>query len=227
MILFLLLSGKPPFNGNNDQAILTKVYQGAYTMEGPEWETISDEAKDLIKKMLTKDFSVRISAKEALNHEWFTINTKEKILRLDMPIARRSLRNLKDFRSATKLQEAILFFLVNNLTSKEEQQDLLEQFLAVDKDGDGKLTREDLLIAYANSGKDPLEAEEIVETIMKNADKSKSGFINYSEFVTATISKRKFFSEERLTLAFKLFDTEGKGYIGVSDLKNIFKSGAF
>ena len=196
-------------------------------MEGQEWEEISDEAKNLISKMLTKDFNDRISAKEALNHEWFSLNTKEKILRLDMPIARRSLRNLKDFRSTTKLQEAILFFLVNNLTSKEEQEDLLEQFLAIDSDGDGKLTREDLLKAYATSGKDPLEAEEIVETIMKNSDKNKSGYINYSEFVTATISKRKFFSEERLTMAFKLFDTEGKGFIGVTDLKNIFKSGAF
>jgi calcium-dependent protein kinase len=41
VILFLLLSGKPPFNGNNDQAILTKVYKGEYSMDGPEWANIS------------------------------------------------------------------------------------------------------------------------------------------------------------------------------------------
>ena len=63
--------------------------------------------------MLVKDFNARISAKDALNHSWFTNNTKEKILKLEMPIARRSLRNLKDFRAGTKLQEAILYFLVN------------------------------------------------------------------------------------------------------------------
>lgn len=62
---------------------------------------------------------------------------------------------------------------------------------------------------------------------MKNADKSSSGFINYSEFVTASISKRKFFSEDRLTLAFKLFDADNKGYIGVTELKRIFSSGVF
>ena len=227
VILFLLLCGKPPFNGNNDQDILTKVYVGSYSMEGPEWANISVEAKDLISKMLIKDFSLRISAKDALNHCWFVNNTKEKVLRLDIPIGRRSLRNLKDFRSATKLQEAILYFLVNQLTSKEEMQDLLDQFLSIDSDGDGKLTREDLLKAYAKSGKDPVEAEEIVDTIIKNSDKNSSGFINYSEFITASISKRKFFSEDRLTMAFKLFDTDNKNYIGVTELKNIFNAGVF
>ena len=227
VILFLMLSGKPPFNGNNDQAILTAVYRGEYSIAGPEWENISDEAKDLISKMLIKDFNSRISAKEALNHSWFTNNTKEKILKLEMPIARRSLRNLKDFRAGTKLQEAILYFLVNQLTSKEESQDLLDQFLSIDSDGDGKLTHDDLIKAYAKTGKDPIEAEEIVRTIMKHADKSSSGFINYSEFVTASISKRKFFSEERLQLAFKLFDKENKGHIGVQELKQIFNSGVF
>ena len=113
VILFLMLSGKPPFNGNNDQAILTAVYKGEFSMNTPEWENISEEAKDLISKMLIKDFELRISAKDALNHSWFTNHTKEKTIKLEMPIARRSLRNLKDFRAGTKLQEAILYFLVN------------------------------------------------------------------------------------------------------------------
>jgi len=103
----------------------------------------------------------------------------------------------------------------------------LDQFLSIDSDGDGKLTHDDLIKAYSKTGKDPSEAEEIVRTIMKHADKSSSGFINYSEFVTASISKRKFFSEERLQLAFKLFDKENKGHIGVKELKQIFNSGVF
>lgn len=227
VILFLLLSGKPPFNGANDQKILKKVFAGKYSMDGPEWSHISQEAKDLISKMLTLDMDKRISSAEVLEHPWFQNNTKEKKLRLDLPIGRRSLRNLKDFRAKNKLQDAILFFLVNQLTSKEEEQELMDQFLTIDSDGDGKLSKEDLLKAYAKSGKDPKEAEIIVNNIMKNADKTGSGEINYSEFVTASISKRKFFSEERLTLAFKMFDSESKGFIGAEELKGIFNNGAF
>lgn len=196
-------------------------------MDGPEWENISSEAKDLISKMLVLNFDDRISSAEALEHPWFQNNTKEKKLRLDLAIGRRSLRNLKDFRAKNKLQDAILFFLVNQLTSKEEEQELMDQFLTIDSDGDGKLSKTDLLKAYAKSGKDPKEAEIIVDNIMKNADKTGSGEINYTEFVTASISKRKFFSEERLTLAFKMFDSENKGYIGAEELKSIFNNGAF
>lgn len=227
VILFLLLSGKPPFNGATDQQILKNVYKGEFSMNGPEWESISSEAKDLITRMLTLDIEKRISAAEALDHPWFQNNTKEKKLRLDLPIGRRSLRNLKDFRAKNKLQDAILFFLVNQLTSKEEEQELLDQFLTIDSDGDGMLSKADLLKAYAKSGKDPNQAEVIVDNILANADKTGSGIINYTEFVTASISKRKFFSEERLTTAFKMFDSEDKGYIGVEELKGIFNNGAF
>lgn len=227
VILFLLLSGKPPFSGATDKQILRNVFKGEFSMDGQEWELISNEAKDLISKMLTLDIEKRISAADALEHPWFHINTKEKKLRLDLPIGRRSLRNLKDFRAKNKLQDAILFFLVNQLTSKEEEQELLDQFLTIDSDGDGMLSKSDLLKAYAKSGKDPRQAEAIVDNILDNADKTGSGMINYSEFVTASISKRKFFSEERLTTAFKMFDSEDKGFIGVKELKGIFNNGVF
>ena len=227
VILYLMLSGKPPFNGNSDQAILKKVYHGKYSLEGPEWAQISNEAKELIRLMLTYDPEKRISAREALKHPWFTNNTKEKVLRLDLPIGRRSLRNLKDFRAKNKLQESILYYLVNQLTSKEEKQELMNQFLSIDTDNDGLLSKEELLKAYKKTGKGTEDAEKIVKTIMDNVDKTGSGKINYSEFVVATISKRNFFSEDRLVTAFKMFDSESKGFIGATELKSIFNCGVF
>ena len=70
VILFLILSGRPPFNGASDQIILKKVYEGKYNMESPEWENISAEAKDLINQMLTYDYNKRVSAKDCLEHKW-------------------------------------------------------------------------------------------------------------------------------------------------------------
>lgn len=55
MILYILLSGKPPFYGDDDKEILNSVRIGTYSLSGPEWKNISNEAKDLIKKMLTYD----------------------------------------------------------------------------------------------------------------------------------------------------------------------------
>jgi calcium-dependent protein kinase len=68
--MYILLSGKPPFDGTNEREVLTNVKLGTYSMSGPEWKTISKDAKDLIKKLLTYDPSKRPSAKEALQHKW-------------------------------------------------------------------------------------------------------------------------------------------------------------
>lgn len=55
VILFILLSGKPPFGGDNDKEILDSVKTGMFTFSGKEWQDISQDAKDLIKAMLTYD----------------------------------------------------------------------------------------------------------------------------------------------------------------------------
>jgi calcium-dependent protein kinase len=70
VILYILLSGKPPFDGNDDKEIVNSVRIGTYSLSGAEWKNISAEAKDLIKKMLTYDIAQRISAESALTHPW-------------------------------------------------------------------------------------------------------------------------------------------------------------
>ena len=70
VILYMLLSGNPPFNGRLDVEILNNVKQGSYEIQGGVWNEISDSAKNLIVKMLTLDPDQRITAAEALNHVW-------------------------------------------------------------------------------------------------------------------------------------------------------------
>ena len=78
-----MLSGRPPFDGNDDREIVKSVKIGNYTMSGPEWKNISKEAVDMIKKMLTYDPNNRISAEDALNHPWI----KKKVLEPSDPKA--------------------------------------------------------------------------------------------------------------------------------------------
>jgi calcium-dependent protein kinase len=66
VILFILLSGKPPFDGLDDSEIIKKVSTGKYEMTDPIWKTIGNDGKDLINKMLCFDSKKRYSAREAL-----------------------------------------------------------------------------------------------------------------------------------------------------------------
>jgi calcium-dependent protein kinase len=70
VILYILLSGKPPFFGGSDKEILDSVQLGVFSISGNEWSAISAEAKDLVKQMLKYDPNERITAQAALNHEW-------------------------------------------------------------------------------------------------------------------------------------------------------------
>jgi calcium-dependent protein kinase len=46
------------------------IQEGIYDLESEPWNTVSEKAKDLVKKLLTVDVEKRISADEALNHPW-------------------------------------------------------------------------------------------------------------------------------------------------------------
>ena len=64
-ILYILLCGYPPFYGDDDREILEMVAKGKFDFDGEEWDEISKEAKDLIKKLICKP-EKRLSAEEAL-----------------------------------------------------------------------------------------------------------------------------------------------------------------
>jgi len=67
-----------------------------------------------------------------------------------------------------------------------------------------------------------VKAKEEVDHIMKTVDLDNNEYIDYTEFVAATISKQEFLSKKRLADAFKIFDTDKSGKIDVKELKNIF-----
>mmetsp|Transcript_16923 Transcript_16923/g.28659 ORF Transcript_16923/g.28659 Transcript_16923/m.28659 type:complete len:291 (+) Transcript_16923:114-986(+) len=70
IILYLLLTGKPPFNGKDDKEIVKKVRKGYFEMDIPEMEAVSPEAQDLVKLLLDNNPVRRLCAHEALNHPW-------------------------------------------------------------------------------------------------------------------------------------------------------------
>jgi calcium-dependent protein kinase len=95
VILYILLSGKPPFDGNDDKEIVSSVRIGTYSLTGSEWKNISNDAKDLIKKMLTYDPSQRITAEAAINHPWIKKKVNEPV---DLKNTTNALNNLRMFR---------------------------------------------------------------------------------------------------------------------------------
>jgi calcium-dependent protein kinase len=60
--MYILLCGYPPFKGKNHKEIFDRIKAGKYSFAGTEWQSVSREAKMLIKKMLTYHAEDRYSA---------------------------------------------------------------------------------------------------------------------------------------------------------------------
>ncbi|PKI32153.1 hypothetical protein CRG98_047471 [Punica granatum] len=69
VILYIMLSGVPPFYGESAETIFEAVVRGNLRFPPKLFRSISPEAKDLMRKMICRDVSKRISAEQALRRE--------------------------------------------------------------------------------------------------------------------------------------------------------------
>lgn len=103
-----------------------------------------------------------------------------------------------------------LHFITNHFISSEEIDQLRSVFERLDKNKDGKLSKEELIKGFEEFSDDlPGDFEEI----MRKCDIDGSGFVDYSEFLTAAMNWQKLMSAEKLKAAFKLYDLDGSGKI--------------
>lgn len=215
VILYILLCGVPPFNGKTDGLIADKIREGKYSLEGKEWVGVSDTAKDLIRKMMCPAAS-RLKASEVLNHPWLSEqhDNDDKPLDLDY-------QSLKSFTKTQKLKRIAMLVLAAGM-SEEEISELSKHFNKLDKNGDGVLTFEEM---QAGLGQINDKTAEEVKTVMQHIDIDKNGFINYSEFITATMERSIYLREDKLLEAFKKFDRDGNGKITAQELKDVLEGG--
>ena len=95
--MYVLLCGRPPFNGETDKEILNKVAVGSYNFKASEWGGVSQQAKDFVKRLMEIDPAKRYSAEEALCDPWFK-SVLGDTTSFDRPLAVSTLTNLKHFR---------------------------------------------------------------------------------------------------------------------------------
>mmetsp|Transcript_19357 Transcript_19357/g.22536 ORF Transcript_19357/g.22536 Transcript_19357/m.22536 type:complete len:104 (-) Transcript_19357:343-654(-) len=103
--MYILLCGRPPFDGNTDEEILESVTKGQYSMDSPAWQNVSPEGIELVQSMLKYDPEERITPGEALKHKWIQDLTRN--VGKDSVLANGALMDMKNFKAEVKLQQAV------------------------------------------------------------------------------------------------------------------------
>ena len=194
VILYIMLCGYPPFNGATDDEIFDKVKKGEFDYPKEEWDHISKEARDLVAHMLTVEPKNRYSAVECLAHPWFQKHAEKTSSNKN--VAKAVLSNMKKFKHNSKLEQATIGVIVNQIVSKEERKELLKQFQDWDKNGDGVLSRDEIIDGYRKTYGSVDENE--IDNMIHIIDLDGNGVIDYNEFLSCAINKEKIMSNERL-----------------------------
>lgn len=135
-----------------------------------------------------------------------------------------ALSNLKTFRADQKLKQATFAFIASQLLTKAEKENLAKIFKAIDRNGDGKLSKEEILEGYDlffGKNLDKVDIEKMFDAV----DIDRSGYIDYSEFVIATMNEKQLLTNEKLQSAFKMFDKDGSGLISAEEIKEVLGFG--
>lgn len=212
VMVYILLSGVPPFWAENEREIFDEVLHGELDFTSDPWPNISASAKDLVKRMLHRDPKRRLTAHQVLCHPW----VRDDGVAPDKPLDSAVLSRLKQFSAMNKIKKMALRIIAENL-SEEEIAGLKEMFKMIDTDNSGQITFEELKEGLKRFGANLNEAE--IYNLLQAADIDNSGTIDYGEFIAATLHLNKVEREDHLFAAFSYFDRDNSGYITLDELQ--------
>ena len=213
VILYVLLSGEPPFNGPSDSVIYSKIKKMKFSFPPSRWNSISKEAKDLLSHMLVPE-SERYSASQVLAHPWFKIINEIKLEKLNF-----NSKYFKEYMETNEFKKIVMLFIASRL-GENEIKDLKEIFKAFDKNNDGQIGYNEFEQGLLQSGD---FKEDEIKSYFKAVDTDKNGKIDYTEFLAATLEQKTFLKEERLFEAFSALDKDHNGKITKDELMSVLK----
>ncbi|GLT82646.1 hypothetical protein SLE2022_010050 [Rubroshorea leprosula] len=219
VITYILLCGRRPFWDKTEDGIFKEVLRNKPDFRRKPWPTVSNSAKDFVRKLLVKDPRARLTAAQALSHPW----VREGGCASEIPIDISVLSNLRQFVKYSRLKQFALRALASTI-NEEELADLKDQFDAIDVDKNGSISLEEMRQALAKDIPWNLKESGVLE-ILQAIDSNTDGLVDFTEFVAAALHVHQLEEHDsekwqhRSQAAFEKFDIDKDGYITAEELR--------
>ncbi|XP_022864109.1 calcium and calcium/calmodulin-dependent serine/threonine-protein kinase-like [Olea europaea var. sylvestris] len=232
VILYILLSGYPPFIAQSTQQKQQMILNGQFSFYEKTWKNISSSVQHLISSLLKVDPDMRPSAEEILQHPWVTGDLAkhdqmdaEIVSRLQSFNARRKFRAAamaSVLSSSFSLRTKKLKNLVGSYDLKpEELENLSINFKKICKNGDNATLSEfeEVLKAMEMSSLVPL-APRIFDLFDNNRD----GTVDMREIIGGFSSLKYSQGDDALRLCFQMYDTDRSGCISKEEVASMLRA---
>ena len=229
VVLYLLVTGKYPFNGKDQKEIIRNIKEGRFSFPEDIIDKLSNELRDLIKNCLQVNPAKRLSAKEALKHPIFNkYKINEYFIHVTPAFLNKTINNIKKYDTKNKLQTLCFSYFVHNYPNQDDIILINRVFSKFNTSNNGQLTEEELrkgLMKYLFKGKKNKDAaEKEANSIFIKLDDNKNGYIECEEFIRAGIDKKLLKSKKVLRFTFDFLDKDRNGEISIEELKEVFRN---
>ncbi|KAG2258561.1 hypothetical protein Bca52824_077855 [Brassica carinata] len=212
VILYILLCGIPPFWAETEQGVAQAIIRSQLDFRRDPWPKVSENAKDLIRKMLDPDQKRRLTAQQVLDHPWLQNAKTAPNVSLGETVRAR----LKQFTVMNKLKKRALRVIAEHL-SDEEASGIREGFQIMDTNQRGKINIDELKIGLQKLGH--AVPQDDLQILMDAGDIDRDGYLDCDEFIAISVHLRKMGNDEHLKKAFAFFDQDNNGYIEIEELR--------
>ncbi|KAL4508150.1 hypothetical protein ABPG72_021523 [Tetrahymena utriculariae] len=220
VILYILLSGTPPFYGKNAQEIFYSIRKCNYNLNLKAFLECSNEVRDLISRLLVKNPKKRLSDIDCYNHPWVQQQVSRE--NQNLVISSDSLAGLKKIVELKNIKKTILIYMASQI--QDSDLDILKQiFVSIDRDGNGRISLEELkggLHQFKEKCNLDIQESEIKQ-IFQAMDFDNSGQIDYSEFIATFLANPEFQTDKAITQAFLKIDKNNDGKLTKQELQDI------
>lgn len=222
VLTYVMLCGKPPFWGNYNEQ-LKRMKKETFPMHDPTWRSISNDAKELIKKLLRADPKNRISLELVLQSPWLKTPARAN---LDAKVVSDVLLNLRQFSNTSHFFSICVASVARQLDHRR-LCDVHKVFADMDTNGDGVLELHEVKRGFEKVFGADSDMVKDVERIFARLDLDGSGAIDYTEFCAAGIGRRMTLEENTLWAAFKAFDVQDDdGRVTKDEIKQVLSNGS-
>ena len=212
VITYILLTGCPPFQGENLAEVYNEILYEKLKLYRSDWENLSSYALEFVKHMLKKSPEIRMTPDQALAHQFILQRKTNSTIKTSV------LKKLLKNKPSDFLKKEIFMIL-----STYFKNDVIEKwnkcFHNLDKEGTGLIKVSELVKMMRDANLNASSISKIEEEYGGSEDPS----ISYSDFMTKVINFKREIKEEDIEKAFKQLDVDKSGRIGAEDLHSLIQ----